>query len=134
MIDFNTKMDRERIRAVERLADKGVFRSLGNAAAALRSTARRLIRRVANREPSHEGEPVHTRFGQAKRTDAILFDVDGDEAVVGFTYSVMGDVMGAHEQGGEYMGTEYPERPTMGPAMDANLVRFADEFRGSIGE
>jgi hypothetical protein len=134
MISFDVKIERERTRALQRLAEKGVFRSLGNTAAAIRSTARRLITR--SREPAAEGEPVHTRLGQAKRPDAVLFHVDRDKgtAVIGFTHAVMGDAMGAHEHGEEYLGAQYPERPTMEPAMKANLVRFADEFEGSIGE
>lgn len=134
MIEFQTKIDAAKIRAFERLADKGFFKSLGNAAAAIRSTARSLIQRSS--EPSTPGEPVHTKRGKAKRSDAILFAVDepAGEAVVGFTYSVMQESMSAHEHGGVYLGTDYPARPVMAPALEVNLVRFADEFQGSLGE
>jgi hypothetical protein len=134
VIDFETKFDRERLAILRKRIDQGLFRSIGHAAAAIRSTARKLI--VRSREPSLEGEPVHTKWGKAKRADVMLFDVDvsrGD-AVVGFLGSRMGEAMGAHEHGGDYLGTDYPARPTMGPALDANLVRFADEYEASIGE
>lgn len=128
------KFARELDRSLRKRIDDGLFRSISHAAAAIRSTARRLITR--SKEPSQPGEPVHTRRGKAKRSDAILYDADRhrDDAVIGFTHSVMDTAMGAHELGGEYKGGEFPERPTMGPALDANLVRFADEFKGSIGE
>lgn len=134
MIGFDVKIERERMRVVERLAEKGVFRSLGHAAAAIRSTARRLISR--SRDPATPGEPVHTRLGQAKRPDAILYDVNREagSAVVGFTEHAMGGVMEPHEHGGRYRGTRYPARPTMQPALEVNLARFADEFKGSISE
>lgn len=133
MIEVETKIDRAKIKAFERLADKGFFRSLANAAAAIRSTARSLI--VRSKEPATEGEPVHTRWGKAKRSDAVLYFADekAEEAVVGFTESVMGQSMSAHEHGGKYFGTEFPQRPTMAPALEVNLVRFADEFEGSLG-
>ncbi len=127
-----TKWDLQRIKALERLADKGVFRSLGNAAAAIRASARALIER--SKTPSRPGEPVHTKRGKAKRPDAILYAVGEDDAVVGFAHHAMGEAMSGHEHGEKYMGTDYPARPTMGPAFEANLVRFADEFQGSIGE
>jgi hypothetical protein len=134
MIGTATKIETQQIKTLERLADKGVFKSLGNAAAAIRNTARTLI--VRSSEPSQPGEPIHTKKGKAKRPDAILFAADdrADEAVVGFSYAVMQESMSAHEIGGDYLGTEFPERPTIRPALDVNLVRFAEEFRGSIGE
>lgn len=133
MISFEVRFDKERLAVLKKRVDDGLFRSIGHTAAAIRSTAMRLI--VRSREPAPPGEPVHTR-GLAKRRDAILFDIDKarDDAVIGFTYAVLGESMSAHEHGGSYMGGDFPQRPTMGPALEANLVRFADEFYGSIGE
>lgn len=134
MINFETKFDAERLAILRKRIDQGLFRSLGHAAAAIRSTARKLI--VRSREPSPIGEPVHTKWGKAKRPDVMLFDVDESQgdAVIGFLGSKMHRVMKVHEHGGQWMLTDYPARPTMGPALEANLVRFADEFEGSIGE
>jgi len=134
MISSQTKLDIAKTRTLERLAEKGVFRSLGNAAAAIRQTMRFLP--TISKKPSAKGEPVHTRKGLAKRKDAVLFAVDrnADDAVIGFTHSVMGASMSAHEHGGIYLGADFPARPTAAPALDVNLVRFADEFKGSIGE
>lgn len=134
MIGFEAKLERELTGTLKRLSEKGFFRSIGHAAAAIRATARRLI--VRSKEPAAPGEPIRTRRGQAKRSDAILYfaDADRDEALIGFTASVMDTAMSAHEHGGRYMGTDFPERPTMRPALDVNLMRFADEFEHSIGE
>ncbi|KKL65802.1 hypothetical protein LCGC14_2151300, partial [marine sediment metagenome] len=87
------------------------------------------------KKPSPPGSPVRTRRGKAKRADAILYDVDRrrKRAIVGFTHAVLGESMSGHERGGKYMGTKFPQRPTMGPALKANRVRFANEFRGSLG-
>jgi len=134
MIGFQVKLEREMTRNLERLAEKGLFRSISHTAAAIRSTARRFITR--SKRSAEPGEPVHTRKGRAKRGDSILYFVDRelDEGIVGFTHSVMGESMAAHEHGGRYMGGDFPARPTMQPALEANLMRFADETEYSIGE
>jgi len=134
MIGFDVKLDEAKIKSFERLAEKGFFKSLTHAAAAIRATARSLI--VRSSEPSTPGEPIHTKRGKAKRSDAVLYvaDESADDAVVGFTFAAMGESMSAHEHGGEYLGTDFPARPVMAPALEANLIRFADEFQGSLGE
>lgn len=136
MIEFQVKIDQEQIRQLERLADKGVFRALSHAAASIRSTAMRLIQKSKRHDPSLPGEPVHTRRGLAKRADAILFDASDreDEAIIGFAGHALGESMHVHEFGGRYKGVDYPARPTMWPALEVNVTRFADEFRGTIGE
>ena len=133
MVSFTVRLDLARMAVLKKRAEQGSFRSLGHAAASIRATARRLV--VRSRKAAPPGESAHTR-GRGKRGDAILFAVDRDRevAVIGFTHAVFGEAMSAHEHGGAYMGDDFPQRPTMGPALDVNIVRFADEFRGSIGE
>jgi hypothetical protein len=134
MIGFKVKLQREIERALKRATEKGIFRSLGHAAAAIRSTAKRLITVVAKGTPSKPGEPIHSKTRRAKKS--VLFGVDRSqqEAVIGFNAAYMGRSMEAHEHGGQYMDTDYPVRPTMGPALQANLVRFAAGWEGSIEE
>ena len=122
----------DRISHVQKAADQAGYRNLGHAAASLRKTAVASIER--SDEPSDPGEPPHTRRGQLPR--AIRFDVDRtkQEAVVGPRASVVGEAGAAHEFGEEFRGTDYDERPYMGPALDANLDRFAADWRGSIKE
>ena len=132
MIGFKVKMQREIAKAVKRAAEKGTFRSLGHAAAAIRKTAIRLITVVKKGTPSKPGEPIHSKTGRAKKS--ILFGVDRgqQEAVIGFNAAWMKDSMDPHEHGGVYKGGNYPARPTMGPALQANLVRFAASWKDSI--
>jgi hypothetical protein len=132
-IGFKVILEREIARKIEKLAEKGIFRSLGNAAASVRSTARKFIKRRKGASP--EGEPPHTRKGKAKRADAVLFSVDKnrDTAFIGFMEPVLGMSMSAHEHGGTFLGQEFPQRPTLGPALLANQVRFGNEFRAILG-
>ena len=134
MIGYHVKLKLEIQRLVKKATDEGIFRNLGHAAASIRATAKRLITRVRRGTPSKPGEPIHTRTGRARKS--ILFAVDRgqQEAVIGFNAAYMGRSMEPHEKGGSYMGTDYPDRPTMGPALDANLVRFASGWRDSIEE
>lgn len=133
MIGFRVFYDREVERIVRRKMDKGAFRSMSNAAAAIRQTARRFIRR--GKKAARPGEPIRTRRGKAKRADAILYHTDRvrKTSLIGFTYSAMRESMSPHEHGGAYLGAVFPQRPVMGPALKANLIRFGDEFRGSLG-
>jgi len=134
MISYQVRVEQQQERTLQRRLDRGLFRSLGNAAAAIRNTARSLI--VRSKTPSAPGEAIHSATGQAAWSNAVLYAVDerAGDAVVGFNAAVMGESMSGHEKGERYMGTDFPERPTMGPALEINLVRFADEFEGSIGE
>lgn len=115
---------------VKKAADKATFKNLGHASASIRKDAVGTIERSP--EPSPAGTPPHTRRGQAKR--AVRFAVDKDSAVIGFAASVVGEAMSGHEHGDEYKGDEFPERPTMGPALERNQQRFASDWAGSIGE
>lgn len=140
-------------RAIEKAADKGAYKSFSNAAASIRKAAigkinkapvlkkavrkknkrtgkRQIVQRAVTK-PSAPGTPIHTRAGQAKR--AIVYDADKSGAVIGFRKSIMGLAAEAHEHGGKYKGATYPERPTMGPALEENLTRFAATWQGSIG-
>lgn len=113
---------------------KGPYKSLGHGAASIRKTAIESIRQDPLGEPSDPGQPIHTRRGFARR--AILFAVDRmhDEAVIGFADSKIGDAMSGHELGERYKGADFPERPTMAPAMRESAFRFAQAFEGSLGE
>jgi len=108
---------------------KAAFRNLQHAAAVVRRSAIALIKR--SKKPSQPGEPVHTRAGLAKR--AILFSAEQESAVVGFSYDAIGIGMQAHEHGGRRGDNVYPERPTMQPALEKNVGRFASDWRASIG-
>jgi hypothetical protein len=115
---------------IRRKADQGSFKSLNHAAAAIRLTARRSIRRRKNKSPA--GNPPHTRRGQLKR--ALLYKVEKRRlsAVIGPAYSVVGRSGRAHEFGEKYYGRKYPKRSYMGPALKKNEKRISRFWSNSI--
>ncbi len=117
-------------RKVRRKADKGAFKSLNHAAAAIRLTARRSIRRSPKK--SSAGVPPHTRRGLLKR--ALLYKVEKQKlsAVIGPAYTIAGKSGQAHEFGIKYYGRKYPKRSYMGPALRANARRIPKLWRNSI--
>jgi hypothetical protein len=134
---------------IQAAADRMVVRNLRKAAFSLRVEAWRIIKPASPGAASAPGEPVHTRSrgiikrgrnagkhrpGQVQR--AIVYDVDAEkqDAVIGPRYSFVGLSMNAHEFGNEFHGQSYPERPTMGPALDNTLSTFGESFANSLGE
>ncbi len=131
MFGLTVQVD-DQTKRVADAADTTTFRNLGHAAASIRKTA---MAEITNAEgPSEPGTPPHSRRGQLRR--AIKFDVDkaSETAVIGPEASIVGEAGAAHEFGGEFRGQDYPERPFMEPALEANVDRFASEWAGSIGE
>lgn len=114
---------------VEKAADKGNFRSLSHASARIRKDMAESIER--DPEPSDPGEPPHTRRGQLKRS--FRYDATKEDAVIGAMFSRVGESAAAHEFGGEYKGGDFPPRPFAFPALEKNIPRLAEEWRGSIG-
>lgn len=121
-----------RVKEVEEAAEKAAFRNLGHAAASIRKDAVKSITR--SKEPSPEGGPIHTRKGQAKRAVRYAVDFEKEEALIGFQESKVGTAMAAHERGETYKDVDFPERPTMGPALERGAPRFAKDWAASIGE
>jgi hypothetical protein len=116
-------------RKVRKKADAGTFKSLNHAAAAIRLTARRSIRRSPKKSSS--GTPPHTRRGLLKR--ALLYNVDKSRmrAVIGPAYSIVGRSSSAHEFGGKYYDRKYPKRSFIGPALrkqESRISRFWSAF------
>ena len=123
--------------AVLAAVQKADYKNLGHAAASIRKEA---IASIISNTPrflsSAPGNPPHSRRGLYRR--AILYAVDPlqESAVIGPAASVAGISGVAHEFGGWYgsgkQRHEYPARPFMGPALDKNLDRFAQEWAGSV--
>jgi hypothetical protein len=84
--------------------------------------------------PSPVGTPVHSHRNKGFVARGVKFDADKESAVIGFTESVYGDAMKAHEFGGVRFGQMFEPRPTVRPGLEENLDRFAGDWRGSIGE
>lgn len=84
-------------------------------------------------KPAPVGSPVVSHKNKGFVSRGIRFDATKTDAVVGFAQSVYGDVMGAHEFGGERFGQKFQPRPTVYPTLENNLDRFSGEWAGSIG-
>jgi phage gpG-like protein len=111
-------------------AKKGSFRSLNHAAAAIRLTARRSIRR--NKKASSAGQPPHTRKGQLKRSLRYVVEKDKSRALIGPVHTVVGRSGMAHEFGGKYKKQKYPKREFMGPALEKNKHRLSNFWQDSV--
>ncbi len=122
---------------------KEKYKSLSHAAASIRKDE--IASFIPSDVASKPGTPPHTRIRIVKSgknkgkhrvgqiAKATVFDVDASTAVIGPRKSVVGTSAKAHEFGGEYKGTVFPERPFALPALQRNAYRFAEEWRGSIG-
>lgn len=113
-------------------ADRAAFKNMPHAAATISKDAKASLLTAPG--PSVPGTPPHTHRGAFLRR-AIRFDYDRkrQEAVIGPMESVVGEAGAAHEFGQFYKGADYPERPFMLPALEANVDRFAASWSGSIG-
>jgi hypothetical protein len=118
--------------AVEKAVQKTAYSGVRHAAMSIRKDIIGSIEQ--SQDPAEPGSPVRTRGRRGNVKRSIYAAVDGDAAVIGPRYSFVGDAMEAHEFGTSRFGTDYPARPTSGPALDRNLDRFADWFAGRIGE
>lgn len=131
MFGFDFKLF-ETFGAVNRAADRAIYRNIQHAAFSIRKYIRDSIKKSAL--PSQPGQPVTTRGKRGNVRNAIFAAIEPDNAIIGPRYSFVGDVMEALEFGKSRRGNTYAARPTMGPGLTANTDRFADSFRGSIGE
>ena len=115
---------------VREAAEKAARRAFAKSAYRIMQDAKASVERSAT--ASAPGEPPHTRRGQLKR--AIRYDATKDGAVIGPLASMVGVSAEAHEFGGSFRGSTFPERPFMGPALERDLDKFAGDFTGSISQ
>ena len=112
-------------------SDKAAFRNFGHAAARIRKDAQAFI--VTDDKPSPAGTPPHTKAQRGHNLrSAILYVADKLSAIIGPIASMIGEVGHAHEFGATFRGEKFDQRAFMGPALERNLDRFADEWAGSI--
>lgn len=117
-------------RKVRRAVDQYKVENLGHAAALVRITARRLIRR--RKGYAKPGKPPHTHTGLLR--NSIVYDISKqrDEALIGPTANVIGTIGGLHEFGGKSRAGRYPARSFMGPAFETILPRLPAIWRNSL--
>lgn len=117
---------------VVKATEKTTFENLRHAVASMRKDAASTIKRRKNPEiSSPPGTPPFTHVGFARQ--ALRWFVDRAEAIMGFTFSKFGTVGATHEYALKEEGRDYPERPTVVPALERGVVRFHQDWRASIG-
>ena len=119
-------------RAVESRVKKAKFEHLRHAALSIRKDASKSIKQRKNLDKSSpEGTPPHQhKPGFLKR--ALWAHFDDIEAYAGFRFSRVDTIAATHEHGLTEDGRDYPERPTMAPALDRAIDRFHRDWRASI--
>ena len=120
----------DRMERVKKKAKDASFKNLGHAAASIRLTARRSIRKRATESPP--GTPPHTRKGQLKRAISYAVEKREERAVIGPEHAVVGPSAMAHEFGGRFRGDRYDKRPFMGPALMKIKDRLPRKWAGSV--
>lgn len=125
---FENKAD-----AVQKEADKAKVTRFRIAAFRIRKEAvASIVHRADPSKTAPEGKPPHQhRPGFLKR--AIWAHADLEGAVIGFRRSTVGGVAATHEHGEQEEGRDYPQRPTMGPALERKLDQVLSVWRASIG-
>lgn len=122
----------QRIDAVDKAADRSIYKNIRQAAFSIRKYIRNSI--VKSSSASDPGQPVATRGRRGNVKNSIFVHAEENEAIIGPRFSFVGDAMEAHEFGKRRGEQKYEARPTSGPGLEANTDRFAGAFRGSIGE
>jgi len=132
MIDISVTVE-DNTNAIVQAAEKASYDNLRHAGLSIGRTAKDSIDKSDS--PSAPGRPPNTRGrGRKSLKSAIFASSDKDSAIIGPRYSYVGDSGEAHEFGRPRGGTNFDERPFMGPALTASLPRFAADWQGTIGE
>lgn len=133
-------------RAVEQAAERAAYRNFGHAAASIRKHAQASIKpasKVQGRskrgqftakksyKASPPGTPPYTR-GRQRLKKGILYKADRFGAIIGPSRRIAGESGFPHEFGASYKGQKFKSRPFMGPALMANVTRFAGSWRNSV--
>lgn len=126
-------------------AERGKLKALSKFGAFVRRRAQTSMRR-RKRGVSAPGTPPFAKKGLLKKLLFFAYDPASDSVLVGPAAINKSPVPNTHEFGGllgrrrtrkdgtrSQKTVRYPARPFMKPALDAELPKFADCFRGSIG-
>jgi len=123
-----SRLDQKR---VHRKARQGSIKSLGHAAAVIRLTAKRSIRK--RKGPAPRGSPPHTRTKRLPSSILYVVDKTRGMALVGPSRRIVGIAGAEHEHGGRWRRERFPRRPFMFPALEKTAPRLPKHWAGSIG-
>jgi len=116
-------------RKLRRKAEEGNIRSLGHAAAVIRLTAKRSIRK--RKGPAPIGSPPHTHMGLLPRAILYLVEKLKQYALIGASHRIIGIAGGEHEIQLRKR-KRLPKRPFVGPALAKTAPRLPRHWAGSI--
>lgn len=122
---------------VLRAVDAGTRKALSRFGAFVRTRARSSMRKRKNGH-SRPGQPPFVKEkGLLKKLLFFSYDPQTKSVVVGPARINKSTVPAVHEFGGRLKvgrkAVRYRPRPFMGPALKAELPKFADQFRGVVG-
>ena len=129
MIGFHVRT-RSYTELVRKRAKNATFRNLTHAAATLRITARRSLRK--RKKPSAPGQPPSSPTGRLRRSILYAVDRRRDYAVIGPSRNLIGPAGQEHEHGGRVRKETFVPRPFMGPAFAKVRPRLARMWAGSV--
>ena len=117
-------------RVIFKAVRRGNIKSLRQAGAYIRKSARNKIRKSSN--ASTPGTPPHTRRGLIKRS--LLFGVEKARrrVLIGPAHTFVGLSMTAHEFGGKYKRQRYPKRPLMSPTLENVRPKLPELWKNAI--
>jgi hypothetical protein len=131
MFGIDVKVE-PRFQVVQQAADDAQFRTLRRAGFAISKSAKASI--IKSPDAAPPGEPPTTRGkGRHNLRGAIFVDASADDVIIGPRHTYVGDSGEAHEFGKSRKGDDFAERSFMGPALEENVPRFAQDWRGEIG-
>lgn len=122
-----TKFDARKLKSA---TQRGNFKSLGHAGAAIRLAARRSIKK--SDDPAPAGKPPHTRKGRIKNAIKYAVVAAAQSVVIGPDHAVAADSGAAHEHGGRFRNEMYDRRPFMGPALEKVQDRLPRMWAASV--
>lgn len=115
---------------VRKRAKDATFRNLTHAAATLRLTARRSLRR--RKRPSAPGQPPSSPTGRLRRSILYAVDRPRQRAVIGPSKELIGPAGQEHEHGAHVRKERFQKRPFMGPAFERIRPRLARMWAASV--
>jgi len=132
MFGTQTNFRNQAERVIE-AAKKGAYKTFRHAILSIRKDASKSIKQRKDKHKKSEAgsPPTQHKPGFLKR--ALWGHWDEEGGMTGFRASRVDEVAATHEHGLREDGRDYPERPTMGPALERNVERFHRDWRASIG-
>ena len=127
-VDVNVRQQL-RLQRIAKAAQRARAANLPSVGYLISTIAKGKIQR--SKQKSQPGEPPTTRRGLLRKAIRYAVAADRKSVVVGPAHSVVGTAGEPHEHGGRYKGETFPQRPTMGPALQEALPLIGPRYKVS---